>query len=126
LPEDASKAQARLNVIGLELNKYSWKQNGDEIVPVDEKGQQLLDAHNNPITFSDIVGNIGDTYFDFQEDGGSESGGGTGNENNFDRKKWDKTKVPKTPEELQKAMDSAKDPEERQAISKAYLDAQKN
>jgi len=130
LPEDATKAQARLSVVGQKLNEYSWKADGDTLIPVDEKGHQLVDGHNNPITFDDIVENIGSTYFDFEEGdggaGGSGSGGGngTGNGNGFGKNQFSRVKVPQTPEELQAAMQSAKTSEERAAISEAYTKAQ--
>lgn len=130
LPEDASKAQKRLSVVGNELKNYNWKQDGDTLIPVDDKGHQLVDEHEKPITFDMIVENIGDLYFDFEdpEDKGEDKGKGgtgTGNSNGFNSRKHGRVKVPKTAEELETAMANAKTPEERSELSKAFIEAQK-
>lgn len=123
LPEDASKATKRLNLVTHELESYNFKQDGDDILVVDENGQLLTDAHNNPITFESLVDGIGDTYFDFQkpDDKGGKGGTGTGNKNDFGKGNFSRVKVPQSAEELEEALKNAKTPEERTAISQAFL-----
>lgn len=123
LPEDATKASKRLNLVTHELSNYQFKTDGDQILVIDEDGQQLTDAHNTPVSFEDLVKDIAETYFDFsaEEDGDKGGKNGTGNQNKFGSGKFSKTKVPTTPEELQQAMKDAKTPEERKELSEAFL-----
>ena len=125
LPDDASKANKRLNTILPELAQYKFETNGNEIIVKDENGQLLTDAHNNAVTFDKLVGSIADDYFDF--DTGSEGGStGTGNGgDNFGKPNFQQVTVPQNSAELEKAMKGAKSSEERQKISEAYLENQK-
>ncbi len=126
LPEDASKANKRLNLVTNALASYNFSMDGDKIIVVDENGAQLMNEHNNPITFDELVGGIADDYFDFESgDESTGSGKGTGNKNEFGKKGFSKIKVPTTPEELEQAMNDAKSPEERTALSEAFLKGSK-
>ena len=125
LPEDTKKADKRLNTILPELANYKFEQNGNDIIVKDLDGKLLTDAHDNAVSFDQLVDGIAEDYFDFDSggDGGSKGTGNGGD--NFGKGKFNTVKIPQSPQELQKAMEGAKSSEERQKISEAYLEAQK-
>lgn len=126
LPDDSAKANKRLNAILPELGKFKFEQKGNDITVKNEDGSLLTNAQGHQISFDQLVEGIADDFFDFDE-GGQEGSKGTGNGGDgFGKQgKFSTTNVPSNPDELQKAMDAAKSPEERTEISKAYLEAQK-
>lgn len=127
LPEDATRANKRLNTILPELSQYTFEQNGDDIIVKDENGHQLTDPHNNPVSFDQLVTGIAEDYFDFNEGGKEDKGSkGTGNGgDSFGKKTFGKITIPQNSEELKQALENAKTSEERQEISEAFLKNQK-
>ena len=125
LPEDVAKAGKRLNSILPELGKYDFEKNGDSYIVKNKDGSQLVDTHNNPVSFEELLDNVSDTYLDFEEKGDGNKGKGTGNQNKFGKDRFKNMKVPQNHDDLQTALANAKDSDERAAISKAYLEADK-
>lgn len=125
LPEDAKKAEKRLNAALRDFSEYDFDIDGNDIIVKTKDGQQLMDKHNNPVSFDELVDAVADDYFDF-EDGkdGKGSGGGTGNKNDFGSGKFDRVVAPKTPEELKEAIRNAKSSEEREAITESWNKSQ--
>lgn len=126
ISSDPIKAEKQLSVILRDLDAFSFEQNGDDFVVKKENGEQLLDSHGNPVSFSELVEGTAKGYYDVIENNDPPPGNGTGNENNFGGDAFKNIKVPKDGDELKNALRGAKSPEEREAISNAYIDAQKS
>lgn len=126
LPEDQAKAQKRLSVVTKDLSEYDFEKQGDKIIVKTKEGHQLVDRHDKPVSFEQLVESIGGDYFDFNDDGGKGGKGSTGNKNKFGDKKFDRVTVPKDAEELKNAMRNAETPEEREAITKAWNESQES
>lgn len=124
LPEDAKKAEKRLNAALRDFSEYDFDIDGNDIIVKTKDGQQLKDKHNNPVSFEELVDVVADDYFDFDgsggDSGGKGSGSGTGNKNEFGSGKFDRVVSPKTPDELKEAIRNAKSSEEREAITAAW------
>jgi len=124
ISNDPIKAEKQLNIIARDLETYNFEANGDDFVVKKENGEQLLDQHGNPVSFSELVEGTAKGYFDVNDKTDDKPGTGTENKNNFGGGNFKNIQVPKDGEELKNALRGAKSPEEREAISNAYIDAQ--
>lgn len=127
LPDNAQMADIQLGNVVTQLKSlgYEFKPNGNSF-DVMKDGELAKDSHNKLIDFNELVEGITKGTFELGEgDGGGGTGGGTGNTNDFNDKKFKNVKVPNSPEALKDALDNAKTSEDRETISKAYIEAKK-
>lgn len=118
LSEDPAKAERQLEQIFLRLETegYEFEPDGDDFI-VKKGGENATDSHNNLVRFADLVKQATTSLYDLDATKKTDTGNG---KDNFG-KKWDHLNVPSTKAEFDEAIKKAASPEERTALSKAFL-----
>lgn len=117
LSEDPRKAQAQKDIFLREIEKGVFQEQEGQIIPLNDKGENLKDEHGHQISFADYVRRVAETYFDFRQ---SQERTSAGNQQRGQQGAY-KGQVPKNNEEYIQMMREAKTPEERKQIMKSYV-----
>ena len=115
LSEDARKASAQKEIFVRELEKSNYQDDGGNIIVLGGNNEIMKDEHGHPVSFSDHVRKVAETYFDFRAADDRSSPG------NRDSSGGQRVKVPTNNDEYVAAMRNAKTPEEKKQIMKSYV-----
>jgi hypothetical protein len=125
LPENEKLRENQKTLLKIQLEKFGYQVNGEELIVTDADGKAVEDGHGNKKSFDAIVKEIAGEYWPVL-DGTGRSGTGASNDSKGKGKAGTAFtgKVPANDAEWSQAIAGAKTAEERMALTDAYDAAQ--